>query len=488
MRTFSQARRIRKHLGPDDPRLQRRRPYRFAVAFMLTVVAAHQSPSARADIDQQILEVMRTNNIGALAYGIVSPEETLIQKAHGHYSIKRLRHINLDSIFRIGSISKTFTALSALVLQAQSDFRITHPVRRHLSPPPFNNRWPKQRPITTAMLLEHTAGFRDLSKIEFDQLHPLPLAEALTIDPNSRTTHWPPGLHCSYSNSGAGIVAAVIESVTGLSFTEYAAEHVLTPLGLFSATFSPPPDLARDLVQGYDSDGRTPIPYWHQLYPAFGSLNVSTRDMLRFVQTLLDNGNYADESLISASIVEKLTTISTGLSAELGLKYGYAKGLYQFQRKGVSFYGHGGDADGYLAFLGFSRELQRGYYIVINAYQPQTMRDLRRILESHLTSDANPVFPDEYAMSKVQLDALMGRYRQVTYRFGDAPSDKILVVFANRAGEIFTRLASGEPKRLVPVSNNTFRRNDQTIATIALVDHAQHFYLLGDFGNFQKLR
>ena len=461
---------------------------RCAIVFLASSIIASSSYAQQQTIEAKIQDVMRVENIGALAFGIVDKQKTLTQKTYGHYSTDKLRAIDLDSIFRIGSISKTFTALSALLLEQRSAFQLSTPVREYLNPPPYNNLWSDTDPITTAMLIEHTAGFKDLSKEEFDQTEPMSLADAFKIAPNSRTTVWRPGLHSSYSNSGAGITSAVIESVSGLSFIQFVDKHVFTPLKLHSATFNPPEDAERLLVRGYDSDGKTPIPYWHQIYPAFGSLNASTRDMLKFTRILLNDGEFDGQQLIPRELVFRMTAVTTGLAAKHGLSYGYGKGLYAFQRKGVGFHGHGGDADGYLAFLAFSRELERGYYIVFNSYNPAAMRALRKIIENHLTKNTQPNPPQRYIMTDAERNAVTGDYAPVTHRFGDSPSENSMEVFTNAENDLFTRINNGKARLLIPVAKGKFRRREHSIATIALVDYASMTFLQGDFGNFQKQR
>ena len=452
----------------------------------VNLLVSTYSYAQEQDFEAQIQDVMRGENIGALAFGIVNKRRTLTARAYGHYSTFAHRPINLDSIFRIGSISKTFTALAALLLERQSDFQVSKPVRHYLERLPYNNLWAPAHSITTAMLIEHTAGFRDLSKLEFDQTQPLALADAFNIEPESRTTLWQPGLHSSYSNSGAGITSAVIEAVSGKSFINFANENIFTPLGLNSATFEPPKNAERDLVRGYDSDGITPIPYWHQLYRAFGSLNVSTNDMLKFVRILLNDGALDGRQLLPHDLVAQMTTVTTGLAAQHGLSYGYAKGLYQFQRHGVSFFGHGGDADGYLAFIAFSRELERGYYIAFNSYNPPAMRALRKIVDNELTKHASAQKAPRYLLSDGEMNTVVGQYAPVTYRFGSSPGEQMLEVFSDANGQLFTRLGAGKSRPLMPVASGKFRRSDQTIATIALVEYEGSTFLQGDFGNFKK--
>lgn len=447
----------------------------------------HSQAGGASLLENEIRHVAALENIGAVAYGIISADELIASSAIGTYSREDERPINMESIFRIGSISKTFTALSALLLEHQGQIDLSLPVRRYIDDPPFTNLWRAEHPITGAQLIEHTAGLRDMSRKEFDQLLPLSLADAFKVDPASRITAWRPGQHSSYSNSGAGVITALIETVTEKSFERVMRDQIFTPLALGSATFRPPENMATVLVQGYDSDGVTPIPYWHQLYPAFGALNISSKDMLRFVQLLLNQGVLSGLQKIPSSVIKKLSVPTTSLAAKAGLAYGYGRGLYHFQHNGVTFYGHGGDADGYLAFMALSEQLKRGYYVVINAYKQTALKKIRNVLQDFITRNSQPVFPKPYRLNDAHIEILLGEYTEVTQRFASDSPHRRMEVSRSATGEYFTRVDEQHRKQLLPVKKQLFRRKWQTSATIALIPLGPDIYLQGDFGNFKKI-
>lgn len=464
--------------------------HRTLFVFILHCSVVSALPVSYADeliaLEAKISQIANEENIGAVAYGIVSKDELLTAVAKGSYSRDQYRKISLDSIFRIGSISKTFTALGTLLLEHQGHLDTSLPVKHYIEEPPFTNLWPDKYPITSSHLLEHTAGFRDMSRKEFDQLLPLPLASAFKVDPTSRVTAWRPGFHSSYSNSGAGVLTAVIEAITQESFEIFMHKNVFSPLALHSASFAPPKNIDTTLVKGYDNDGVTRLPYWHQLYPAFGALNISVNDMLRFVQVLLNDGAMSSEQILPREVIRKMPAPSSSLAAKAGLKYGYGKGLYHFQHKGETFHGHGGDADGYLAFMAFSKPLNRGYFVVINAYKPPALKKIRVTLQDFITRNAQPNFPEPLTLGDKDADLLLGHYREVTTRFASSGPARTLVISKDIAGKYFTQINENQKRQLQPVTNRLFRRNWQSVATIALVNLKDEIYLQGDFGNFIK--
>ena len=194
--------------------------------------------------------------------------------------------VDAQTPFRWGSISKTFTALALLRLVEQGKVTLDDPASRFLPADSFHNPWAASQPLRLLHLLELSAGFSDLSGVEFNLKKPLSLADALALNPSARTSHWPPGLQHSYTNVNPGLSAAVIERVSGRSFEDFVQGQVFAAIGMHAASFYPVPGLPG----GFKADGTTRIPYWHMTFRAFGALNASLEEMSRFLTMLLNDG------------------------------------------------------------------------------------------------------------------------------------------------------------------------------------------------------
>lgn len=458
--------------------------------FVVTVgVLTHFGPEARAEFDTLAATIDATRvelGIPAAAYFIVSGDTMLALETFGTTSRDTDHAMSPEHLIRIGSITKTVTALATMIQVERTRLSPGTRVATILRPPPYANEWSATHPVTVAHLLEHTAGLRDLSAREFAFNTPVTLPAAFALDPDSRRLHWPPGLHSSYSNSGAGIASAVLEEISGMPFTQLVEETVFRPLGMTSATFAPDAAARARLISGYDSDGRTAIPYWHTLYPAFGGINVTPRDMVPFVQLFLNRGRYGSLKLVSERAIDRMETPETTLAARTGLTYGYGLGVYGYERRGVPFHGHGGDADGYLAHFGYSVVLDRGYFVVINAFKRDALRRLRRLIEDALIGDFRPLPPPPQVQPDLtHLRRLAGRYAAASARFGSvdaAPGMEIRLV-----GDTLVLLpADGVRRDLVPVSSWHFRYARESRATMAFITCAGRLYFQGDTGNFVK--
>jgi CubicO group peptidase (beta-lactamase class C family) len=391
-----------------------------------------------------------------------------------------------DAIFRIGSITKMFTGLTALQLTTTGEFDLDEPVAPLGLSEYYRNPWADRIPITTAQLLEHTAGFTDIAGPEWDYSdpRPLPLETTLRLYREQRVVRWQPGLHSSYSNAGAGLAGRAMEIFSGKSYESLVETLVLDPLAMKDTTLFPP---GERLPAGYDSDGVTPIPYWHQIFRPFAALNSSLPDMGRFTVMLLNRGRLDGEQRFAAEMIDRLETPHTSLAARQGLRYGYGFGNYTWLREGILFCGHGGDADGYLSRLGYSRAAGRGYLLVITAFQGRTLRRMQVLVEDFLIRGVEPgATPPVYRLSPSETAQRVGSYRQASWRF---PGSELQVMrISETDGSLTTRIGEGGEKRLIPVTAVHYRRPHHNRATVFLgPDEAGRMYYQDDQYNFGRV-
>lgn len=463
-----------------------RRVFNILVCLALVPVSAL---AAGGDIDDLVkhLEALRAEHeVPAFALTLVDRDKTLWSGARGIADLATERPVDSRTRFRIGSISKMFAGMAALLAEQDEALRLDDRVRDFAPQPPFKNRWPDTHPIRVAHLLEHTAGFQDWTRDEWDLNDPLALEDALAYRPASRETRWPAGMHSSYSNAGPGVAALVIERATGQEYQRFLVDRVFRPLRMSTASFDLDSEARRLLATGYDSDGTTPIPYWHVIFRASAGITLNPSDMAPVIRLLINRGRLNGERLLSEAMVTRLEHPETTLAAEAGLEYGYGLGIYQWQREGHSLFGHGGDGDGYLAHFGYSLEAGRGYFIVINAFDHRALKRMRAMVERHLVRDLPEPAMAKSTVASSSLTRLEGRYRQVTVRFPWEKRGPDLEISAER-GMLFTRKPGDEPRALVPVTDRFFRRPENSVATTAFIEVTGKMYLQGPMGNYARV-
>ena len=385
-----------------------------------------------------------------------------------------------DTPFRWGSITKTVTALAALQLEETRRLDLDAPVKTLLPPGTFNNPWSAQTPLTTRHLLELSAGLPDLSSAEWDNNQPRPLFE--TLGGRQRTLLWPPGLQHSYSNVPPGLTAGVIETVTGQAFARHLRDAVLIPLGMNQAGVSPVPDLPG----GFKADGVTELPYWHMTFTAFGALNASLVEMSRLLEMLLHQGRLDGMQVFSPASIMAMFEPGTSLGARNGLEVGYGAGMYSWIRSGHQFWGHGGDADGYLSRYGLLPKSGRAYLLSINTDRPELLRRLRRLLEDSLATDLAPQLPPASA-GLTDLAQYTGSYYPSSARFNvdgwRSGQARRAIVTEVEAGLEFKR--GNRTTVLLPAGPGQFRRaGDPVITVVFITDPQGSVFIQGELGNY----
>ena len=127
--------------------------YTFLAACLLlytNTVAAEANP-----LTQQLARIQQQTGIGAVAYALVENNRILATGGIGTYGVNSVRPVTETSLFRIGSITKTFTSLALMRLVEQGKLQLDEPVKKLAPGLPLHNPWPAT-PVTSAMLLEHT--------------------------------------------------------------------------------------------------------------------------------------------------------------------------------------------------------------------------------------------------------------------------------------------------------------------------------------------
>ena len=449
----------------------------------MTLLAFLAATAPYLGLVERLEVIQQEHNVPAVALVIIDPQRGNLINAWGRTGNPAHPQAAPDTPFRLGSVSKTFTALTVLSLVEAGKIDLATPVSGVLGrqDPPYENPWAASHPLRVVHLLELTAGLGDLSAQEWDNNDPSPLrlADALALNPSNRRMLWPPGVQHSYSNAAPGLSAFIVEKLSGRPFETVARDAVLEPMGMTQASYLRTEHAAAHLPRGYRADGVTEIPYWHMTFRAFGGLNASPREMARFLEAML-----ADPGRL-VSLARPRST----LAAAAGLEIGYGLGIYGSVRHGYVFLGHGGDADGFRSRYGLLPAARRGYFVAINADAPRALGRMRTAIEAFLTQDLDKPAPPAAPTPGPDLALLTGTYYPTSARFrvaawqkGDAPE---AVVRLTNGALMFVR--RGKTTHLLPVSDSLFRRPADPQATVAFIRRGDALLLQGEIGNFTRL-
>jgi CubicO group peptidase (beta-lactamase class C family) len=273
------------------------------------------------------------------------------------------RPVTADTLFRIGSITKSFVALAAVKLAERGGLDLRARVSDLAPELAIGNRWAAEQPITVAHLLEHTAGFDDMRPNETFgpvAVEAMPLGQVLARNPASRVARWRPGSRFSYANPGYTVAAYVLEKVTGRSYEAVLEREILGPLGMTGAALRWTPEVDARLARGYD-DGAAPLPYRAIYHRPAGNLMASPRELAALVQLALARGRVGGVALISPAGMARIERSETAQVAAGDASYGL--GNYGEVSERVVIRGHNGGLPGFLSSYGYVPGRGVGYVL-----------------------------------------------------------------------------------------------------------------------------
>jgi CubicO group peptidase (beta-lactamase class C family) len=327
------------------------------------------------------------------------------------------RPVTAGTPFRLGSVSKSVTALA--VMQLVESGRLSLDARlRDLAPEvSFDNPWEATDPVTVADLLEHTAGFEFAHFNEYfdDRSSPRSLLAALAVNPASRHSRWPPGTRMSYSNEGYLVAGYLIEKLTGRSFDDVVRDGILAPLGMGTAAFRLTPQIDAIRARGYGEDG-SPSPYLEDMMRPAANLLASPDDMGRYLLMMLNRGELDGTRLLSPAGIDRMEERRTLPYAGPAEQYGLGTDTAQYD--GHVAHGHTGYTDGFRASLRYFPREGVGWTLMLNSSSvraDQARVEIENELAGYLLRGSGPPpQPASTVVSGSALGTLAGYYRDVT--------------------------------------------------------------------------
>ena len=202
---------------------------------------------ARADaVDDYIASAMREQHVPGLSLAVVREGRIVKAKGYGLASVELNAPATPETVYRLASITKQFTAAAVLLLAQDGKLGLDDKIGRHLDQTPA--AW---KEVTVRQLLAHTSGIRDyLNEMQgrtCNGTSPEEIAAHLGALPLS----FPPGSRWMYSNTGYLLLEMIIKKVSGKPFDEFLAARVFKPLGMQTTRRNSPDDIIPNRAAGY---------------------------------------------------------------------------------------------------------------------------------------------------------------------------------------------------------------------------------------------
>jgi CubicO group peptidase (beta-lactamase class C family) len=251
--------------------------------------------------------------------------------------------------FRIGSITKQFTAMAILILQEQGKLRVEDSICLYVSDCP--QAW---RPITLRHLLTHTSGIPNYTDLpDFPALIGTPATlDQLIARFRSLPLQFTLGVRWSYSNSGYILLGAVIERVSGQSYSAFLQDHIFTPLGMRDTSYDANTPPSPQHATGYLSAHHQPVYLDMSEFGPAGALASTVEDLYRWDRALIAH-RLVSQQTMAAMFTPAIPCPAGGCALPSDRGYGY--GWFIAAEAGQTLIYHLGRIDGFLTYNGFSR-------------------------------------------------------------------------------------------------------------------------------------
>ncbi|MDB5468452.1 MAG: serine hydrolase [Caulobacter sp.] len=352
------------------------------VANVVAPVAPIDPAQLEAFVDGVVTTSMSRDHIAGVTVSIVQNGQVVMKKGYGFDRLgDHPRRVDPDrSLFRLASISKTFTWISVMRQVEAGRMRLDAPINLYL---PESVRVPDQgfaREIRVIDLMNHRPGFEDRAFGQLFEKDPARVRPMLTWLKQERPRReWAPGTIPAYSNYGVALAGLAAARQVNKPFEQMVEQEITGPLGMTRTTFRDryppreglpapmPASLAGDVAEGYFWNGTrfTPRPYEYvsQAAPA-GGVSSTAGDMARYMTMLLNGGTLDGQTIFNPQTSAGFRTVSDRAAPGAG---GFAHGFMEFQLPGNRVgYGHGGSTLSFMSNMVVIPELGLGVFISTN--------------------------------------------------------------------------------------------------------------------------
>ncbi|WP_066658997.1 MULTISPECIES: serine hydrolase [unclassified Sphingomonas] len=320
---------------------------------------------------------------------VARDDVVLLDKGYGSANLEWNIPNDGATKFRLGSVTKQFTAVAILLLQDRGKLTLDAPVKTYLPDAPA--AWDK---VTVRHLLTHSAGIPNFTNFpDYGATKTLPATHASLIARfRDKPLEFAPGEKFAYSNSGYVLLSAIVEKLSGQSYAAFVAEHLFKPLGMADTGYDSAATILPRRASGYapTKEGLVNADYISMTIPqGAGALYSTTRDLLKW-----QRGLYGGKLLKPAS----LTAFRTPY------KDGYALGIGVQSAGGVTTIEHGGGIEGFNTSLAYDPDRKITVVVLGNLNGPAPGKLSKSLLT--LARGGTVTLPSERKAATVAPDQL----------------------------------------------------------------------------------
>jgi CubicO group peptidase (beta-lactamase class C family) len=370
---------------------------------------AHEltAEDAQAWLDGLFPYALDKSDLAGAVVVVVKDGGILLAKGYGYADVATKKPVDpATTLFRVGSISKTFMWTAVMQLVGEGRIDLDADVNKYLD---FTIPRRDGKPITMRDLMTHTPGLEETDKNLFAPDIKHLMSNEAWVKEWIPAQVYAPGEVSAYSNYGAALAGYIVQRVSGQPFDDYIEQHIYRPLGMKYATFRQPlpAALASYMAKSYAQASSPARPFELVNASTAGSMSASGEAMARFMIAHLQDGRYNGAQILRPEIAQQMHGFTRYSVPSL---LPIALGFYHLDRNGREIIGHGGDTQMFHSELMLYPKQNVGVFVSIDGADAS---GLRHQLEAGF---ADRYFPDAPAHEPTLPTArehgaqLVGRY------------------------------------------------------------------------------
>ena len=246
-------------------------------------------------LDLWVEEQMAHQDLPAVVLGVVHDQEVVWTRGYGFADRENGVAATPETLFRVGSVTKLFTATAILQLRDAGRLGLDDHVVNHLPWFAVESEFADDGPITLRQLLTHTSGLPREAAFPYWTEHVFPTREQVRAALPGQKAIYAPASRYKYSNLGLSLLGEVVAAVSGTSWAEYIATHLFQPLGMASSSGDPNTEELAARAVSYMRrlpDGTRPIFEYYDTGAIAPAANILSNvdDLLRFAKLQFRTG------------------------------------------------------------------------------------------------------------------------------------------------------------------------------------------------------
>ncbi|GGG30730.1 hypothetical protein GCM10011344_34590 [Dokdonia pacifica] len=393
---------------------------------------------------------------GAIGFSLTTIKDFEIEDSKGYGFCQKENNIktNTNSVFRVGSISKSLTAILILKLQDKGILDIDTDIKNYLKSWKLpKSTFIENTPVTLRALLTHTSGLKKQQRVKLgdhgfvkgERIYTLNeiLDGKTVLQPITFTSK--PGEEFKYSNQGYNLIEKVIEDVTNQSFEDLAQELILTPFEMTNSTFKTvyPDKSNTTYCYAYKDEIVHEGFYKNIAQKCGGGLFSTSQDLAKF-------------SIKVANIVNgKDAFLSSKLAKQIFSKEDYGLGFDLIKKEDLFLFSHSGRVPGFYSFMAMDPQKGNGFVMIVNS---DGVDDLFREMLRSVSKTFEYDLWKPKQITKIDIDIRDYNNYVGNYKYDGADDNEVITVIIKNNQLYYQEFDEDEVYEypLVPISKNVF--------------------------------